>query len=280
MRAISILAMLFLTCIHLFAISIEDAYKKGFITYEIKGTDAGHSGSCISVSIVNNSPTIINLEIETGRVFEPADTFVQNMIVTKRFFTRLNPKQKTTQRLFAMCAESGDASPNESRSFSHGKMAQGLLLSMSKYIEANNMQNSEGQSLIWHVSNGNNVFNECRYSPVMYASLKKYFAAEKSAVFTPCSESSGSDVAPTPRVIRTFHVSFGFSVPQTSAVEISVFDADGNKVKELDVIKSMEPDWYDYESSFTNSGLTKGATYEVRLIINGKPKRVMYIENP
>jgi len=263
-----------------YAISIEEAFKKGWIVYEISGTEAGHSGNCMSLTVVNNSPAIVNLEVETGRVFEAADTFVQNMIVTKRFFTRLNPKQKVSERLYAMCAESGDASPSAERKFGHGKMSAGVLLSMAKYIEQSNMQNSEGQSLIWKAAGGEFVFSECDYLPVQYASLKKYFVADKRVTFTACNEAPAvSAVASPPKVIRTFKGSFGFSVPQVSDVEISVFDANGIKWKQLDVIKKMEPDWYDYEYSFTNEGLVKGATYEIRLLINGKPKRVMYIDN-
>jgi hypothetical protein len=264
-----------------FAISIEEAFKKGLIAYEISGTEAGHSGNCMSLTVVNNSPAIVNLEVETGRVFEAADTFVQNMIVTKRFFTRLNPKQKVSQRLYAMCAESGDATPNELRKFSHGKMADGLLLSMSKYIEQNNMQNDAGQSLVW-LAVGSNTLNisECDYQPAMYASLKKHFALDKNVSFLPCkNEPVPISVATPPKVVRTFKGTFGFSIQQPSDIEISVFDIEGKKVKQLDVVSKMEPDWYNYEYSFNNDGLTKGVTYEVRLIINGKPKRVMYIDN-
>jgi hypothetical protein len=279
MRNLSSTILLLLFSSTLFSIGIEEAYKKGFIQYEMKGTEKGNSGDCIAINITNTSETIVNLEIETGRVFEAEDTNYQNMIVTKRFFARLNPKQKTAQKIYALCAEPSDATPNNSVIFKHGKMATGTLQNMAKFVETKNLQDASGQSLIWSVINNITTYRECDYQPVLYASLKTHFASDKNVSFIKCPTPETTVPITVTRTVRRYKGSFGFSLPQSSDVEISLFDKDGKKVKQLDFKKQMSADWYDYEYEFTDTNLNKGETYELRLIINGRPKRVMYIDN-
>jgi hypothetical protein len=267
-----------------FSISIEEAFKKGLIRYEMKGTEKGNTGDCISIMVENISAGIINLEVETGRVLEASDSAYQNMIVTKRFFVRLNLKQKSQQLLYALCVEQGDGSPNESISFSHGAMSRGTLLSMAKFVEQKNLQNATGQALIWQVVSGSAImFISCNFQPALYASLKSHFAFDKYVKFEACGSSDDSAEkffthTPT-RIVRTYQGTFGFSIAQPADVEISVFDMQDKKVKQLEVMRKMEPDWYNYEYRFTDTGLNKGETYELRLLVNGKVKRVVVIDN-
>ena len=279
MKTLPILFLLGTTIAQTNAVSIDEAYKKGLIQYEINGTSQGNTGACIAIKVTNISSTIINLEVETGRVLEATDSSYQNMIVSKRYFVRLQPKQKTTQNIYALCAEPGDATPNHGVSFSHGSMSTGSLLGMAKYVEANNLQDGKGQSLIWAIINGNTTFYSCEYLPTMYASLKNYFATDKQVKFEDCPVTNNIAHKPVTTTVRRYKGSFGFSLPQDSEVEISLFDEDGNKVKQLDYHKKMEADWYDYEYEFTNANLTKGKTYELKLVINGKPKKVLFIDN-
>jgi hypothetical protein len=279
MKTLPILILLSATIAQTNAVSIDEAYKKGLIQYEINGTSQGNTGACIAINFTNISSTIINLEVETGRILEASDSSYQNMIVSKRYFVRLQPKQKTTQNIYALCAEPGDVTPNNGISFTHGKMATGSLLGMAKYVEANNLQNGTGQSLIWAIINGITTFYSCDYLPNMYASLKNFFATDKQIKFEECTAINNIAHKPVTTTVRRYKGSFGFSLPQDSEVEISLFDEDGNKVKQLDYNKKMEANWYDYEYEFTNANLPKGKTYELKLVINGKPKKVLFIDN-
>lgn len=92
MKILPILFLLGATMAQTCAISIDEAYKKGLIQYEINGTSKGNTGACVAINVTNISNTIINLEVETGRVLESLDSSYQNMIVTKRYFIRLQPK--------------------------------------------------------------------------------------------------------------------------------------------------------------------------------------------
>lgn len=158
-------------------------------------------------------------------------------------------------------------------------MSTGSLLGMAKYVEANNLQDGTGQSLIWAIVNGNTTFYLCDYLPNMYASLKNFFISDKQVKFEDCTASNNTLHTPSTTTVTRYKGSFGFSLPQDSEVEISLFDEAGNKVKQLDYNKKMDADWYDYEYEFTNTNLTKGKTYELKLVINGKPKKVLSIDN-
>lgn len=276
---ITILATLLLLAVTTRAINIEEAFKKGLIKYDITGTTQGNTGACIAVNITNQSSEIVNLEIETGRVLESSDTTYQDMIVTKRYFVRLQPKQKTSQSIYALCSKPDRSTPNANINFAHGKMATGPLLAMAKFVETKQLQNGEGQTLIWSIVRGNDVFYECDYTPQMYTSLKNFFAAERSIKFENCNSVNKPAASSTVRTVRRFKGSFSFSIPQPSDIELSLYDDEGNKVKVLENKKQMEADWYEYDYEFTNTGLTKDKTYELKLLINGKPRKVVYIEN-
>lgn len=261
------------------AINIEDAFKKGLIKYDISGTTEGNTGACIAVNITNQSAEIVNLEIETGRILEASDTNYQNMIVTKRYFVRLQPKQKASQNIYALCSKPNRSSPIPETKFSHGKMATGSLLTMAKFVESKQLQNGEGQTLIWNMVNGNYSLYNCDYTPQMYASLKTFFASDNNIKFENCNTANRTSAGGVVHSIRRFKGSFGFSIPEPSDFELSLFDEDGNKVKVLEDKKQMEPDWYEYDYEFTNTGLTKGKTYQLKMFINGKPRKVIFIEN-
>lgn len=261
-----------------YGIGIEDAFNKGLIQYVISGTSEGNTGACIAVDITNMSSTVVNLEIETGRILEADDSLFQNMIVSKRFFARLQPKQRVSQKMYALCAEPSDATPNTNIKFSHGSMATGVLLGMVKFVEANNLQNSEGQSFIWSIVRGNTTFYDCDYTKAMYASLKTFFSADRTIKFEHCETVNKRPAAENIRTVRRYKGNFSFSLPQPSDIEISIFDDEGNKVKQLEHKKQMEADWYEYDYEFTDANLTKGKSYELKLLINGKPKKVIYID--
>jgi hypothetical protein len=274
-----LITSLLLTFFYTKAINIEDAFKKGLIKYDITGTTDGNTGSCIAVDITNQSTEIVNLEIETGRILEAIDTTYQDMIVTKRYFVRLQPKQKAIQNIYALCSKPDRSSPKPETKFSHGKMATGSLLTMAKFVENKNLQNGEGQTLIWNMVKGNYTLYNCDYTPQMYASLKTFFASDSKVKFENCNTVSRTSAGGTTYSIRRFKGSFGFSIPEPSDFELSLFDEDGNKVKELENKKQMQPDWYEYDYEFTNTGLTKGKTYQLKMLINGKPRKVIFIEN-
>ncbi len=279
MKTLPFIFTFLLFCSIAFCISIEEAYTKGLVEYEIKGTSEGHTGACIAVHLKNISAAPVNLEIETGRILEAADSNYQNMLVTKRFFVRLQPGQKSAQNLYALCAEPSDATPNNYIAFAHGKMSGGVLFSMAKFVEAQNLQNSEGQNLVWEVVKGNLTFSTCDLKPQIFASLKTHFASDKNVKFENCNTQTTNGASPAVQIVKRFSGSFGFSLSQASDVEISLFDSEGNKVKQLVFKKQLFPDYYDYEYQFTTEGLEKNKTYELKLLINGKPKRVQYVSN-
>lgn len=271
--------MLMLVCDAASAVSIEEAFKKGHISYHITGAD-GYYGKCVSIMVENKLSAPIKLEIETGRVLQSLDTNVQDMIVTGSFYAYLYGKQKITQMLYAMCAKQNAIPPDEVNEFSHGAMATGNLLAMAKFIESRKLQDHTGQLLIWKSVKEEVTLSECDYQPALYASLKTAFASNKNVRFTDCSNDPAGSNGSSPRKrIKTYDCTIGFSAPYGSTFEISIFDSNNNKVKQILKQEKRNDQYIEIDYIFTSEGLTEGETYEVRLLVNGKVKQTMAVED-
>lgn len=261
------------------AVSIEEAFKKGHISYHITGAD-GYYGKCVSITVENKLSAPIKLEIETGRVLQSLDTNVQDMIVTGSFYAYLYGKQKITQMLYAMCAKQDAVPPDEANEFSHGAMATGNLLAMAKFIESRKLQDHTGQQLIWKSVKEEVALSECDYQPALYASLKTAFASNKNVRFIDCSNGPAGSNGTSPRKrIKTYNCTIGFTAPYGATIEISLFNSTGRKVKQILKQEKRNDQYIEIDYIFTSEGLTEGETYEVRLLVNGKVKQTMALED-
>jgi hypothetical protein len=159
MKQVIFLHMYLLSCVAMAVevqeMKLEQALRQKQIVFQASGqpTDGhSHYGTCIRVNMKNLTSQSIRVTLENGRLLVPADSQVQNMLITQNTHFDLAPYASVSHLVQAMCAQRFDASPTRNSSFSHGYMAGEKLRSISAFIEQHKLYNSAGQAAVWCVS--------------------------------------------------------------------------------------------------------------------------------
>jgi hypothetical protein len=145
-------------------IEIKSAIDSSLIKIEIEGfygkskfrpvdNTGFYYGQCITITIENETDSIIIVEMPVGSILKCKDTTVQDMIVTKQFAINLYPKNKEGFLIYAMCGEISDAGPSAGIFYDYGGLASEEVVKTAKMIQEKNIQNIIGQHTMWAVRN-------------------------------------------------------------------------------------------------------------------------------
>ncbi len=154
----AMLAVLFChTSIDAQVVDIADAIKKGLLTVTANGS-GGHSGECLELHLKNKSKKSLEVRVPAGQVFEAGDSSLQNLMVAKEENFMVESGASRVGKLFGFCIEASDGSPGEGSAFNLGKLAQGNLLKMAKYLSDNKLhENPSAQYAVWAVTDANRL---------------------------------------------------------------------------------------------------------------------------
>ncbi|MCB0519026.1 MAG: hypothetical protein H6577_00925 [Lewinellaceae bacterium] len=134
------------------AIPLGEALKKGYLSFTATG-NGGHTGESLKLKLVNKSKKQLTVLVAAGQVFEAGDSSLQNLMVAKEEMFMVEAGRTRTANLSGLCIEASDGSPGEGSGFSLGKMAEGNLLKMARYLSDNNLHtNPAAQFAVWAVS--------------------------------------------------------------------------------------------------------------------------------
>lgn len=234
-----------------FAIGIDQALKQKtiqlkIIGYDFKGQNAyvsSHTGPCMHVVIKNISTKATTIDLETGQTFLPEDTDLQPMLVTKSQQFKLNPGGQADEMVYAMCFNDDKASPMPQSTYTLGKLATGPLLEAAKYVEANNLQDYKGQSLVWDAVH-RKCF-ACLFNNTAEKQTDTKAPANSHVVRTVIKEAPFEEHDPyeplkSDTVMKIFSnwyskvdVTFAYTLHDTSKVRIEMVDERGKLIKVL-----------------------------------------------
>ncbi|MCF8245724.1 MAG: hypothetical protein K9J37_13880 [Saprospiraceae bacterium] len=138
-------------------LDIAEAIKKGLITVSAEGK-GGHSGECLKLHLHNKSKKKLEVRVPAGQIFEAGDSSLQNLMVSKEENFLVGEGASRIGKLFGFCIEASDGSPGEGSAFKLGKMAEGNLLKMAKYLNEKNMhEHPSAQYAVWAVSDADRL---------------------------------------------------------------------------------------------------------------------------
>jgi len=174
-------------------ITLNQALESKMINLSITGADKSentssytpsYTGLCIQMSITNMTGKNIKVFLEAGRFLQPDDSTVQRMIVTKNQMISLEKKTSKKTKVYAMCSEMMNHSPDTNTLFSLGKKADGKLLELAQLISKNNFQDNAAQCAIWAMTDNDNVYNICSDNYEETKILRKFVKEAKGPVNT------------------------------------------------------------------------------------------------
>lgn len=133
-------------------LNIAEAVKKGLLSVTAEGA-GGHSGECLQLNLKNKSKKRLEVRVPAGQIFEAGDSSLQNLMVGKEETFFVESGATKLGKLFGFCVEASDGSPGSGSLFKMGKLAEGNLLKMAKYLNDNKLyEHSSAQYAVWAVT--------------------------------------------------------------------------------------------------------------------------------
>lgn len=146
------------------SITLKDAMAKGLVKISIVAADtdtlkpfSSYYGSCLKINLLSSSAKTMTVKIENGYFLQPADSLDQRMIVTKEELITLNPKQKKSVKLFAMCTQMHHSSPDELSKYSLASKSNGPLYDLIQLIDKKSYQSDAAQHAIWVITDSSEI---------------------------------------------------------------------------------------------------------------------------
>jgi hypothetical protein len=250
------------------AIGIDQALKLKMVQVEITGDNfidnttyqSTHSGACMRLTIKNISTKTATVDLETGRIFLPEDVDLQPMLVTKHRQYKINPGGKVDEMVYAMCFNDGKQAPGEKAVYHIGKMATDWLLEAAQYVEKNNLQDYQGQSLVWDATR-NKCFS-CVLQQTVSQPVAEQVPSDSHPVHTVIQEAPFKEHDPyeplkSDTVMKIFNnwynkvdVTFAYTLHDTSKVRIEMVDERGKLIKVLQPDTMQNPGMHKVNEVF------------------------------
>jgi hypothetical protein len=138
-------------------LDLADAVKKGLLAVTAEGA-GGHSGECLQLNLKNKSKKKLEIRVPAGQIFEAGDSSLQNLMVSKEETFFVESGGSRLGKLFGFCVEASDGSPGGGSLFKMGKLAEGNLLKMAKYLSDNKLhQHPSAQYAVWAISDADRL---------------------------------------------------------------------------------------------------------------------------
>ena len=269
------------------AVTLVDAIKQKLVTAEVIGNDAtnkdhyvsAHSGQCMHLILKNISTKTVDILVETGQEFLPDDDGMQPMIVTKHQNFQLLAKAGKDGLTYAMCFNAGKSSPGTKSGYKVGPMATGALLLAAQYVEKNNLQDWQGQGLVWDAV-GRNCFdclfvseaakpNQPRRPSVRWDSAHVYHDREvDGGEYHKLSPDSVANIFKN--WYTKVDVKLTYVLHEPSKISVQLVDEKGKIIKDVIVNEQQQPGSHDVHETLVIDNDWKLKKCKLYLYVNGK----------
>jgi len=169
-------------------------------------------GKCMTMTLKSRADSTLLLSIPAGLMLLCEDTTTQDMIITREWYIQINPGEKKTLQLYAMCSEIHDNMPHKDLTFRIGEMADRNLVSIVTTIEAMFMQNIVGQDAVWAYTDNATEHDVRRYGATDASLALTRTLLDRGGVLTPLNPKAEAEVPPGTQPIPEL---VPYSIPPT-----------------------------------------------------------------
>lgn len=253
-------------------ISISEALKNKMIAIKVKST-SGHTGECLSLRLVNLKNSKLNIIVEAGRMFIPADSNVQNLIVVKRENIELAPNQVKTNKITAVCAQKEDAGPRQDLVFTAGNFGNNEAKKFAEWLDTKAYyNNSNTQNAMWmftdNIAPEFTINSERDKEMLAYVATVKNLNYEKLLKKFTSFNSSNNHTAPAKNKF-TFTSTLKFTLSNPQVLKVVLCDKNHTVVKQCLAGDTLAVGPNSKRIEITNDDLENGKYY-LKVFIDGK----------
>lgn len=214
-------------------IKLNEALLSNKISCTIKGSsESTHYYEPIQIEINNLSNTTVNIAIETGDLFIPTDTSLQNIVVTENAPIVLLPKATKKLNIKGMCIERGDASGSKTSIYNFMPSNNDTLKKLSDFIAKNKYYSSAAQFAVWTLINNDDINGIISADTTEENNLKQILANLTGKTYTIKQKNSyKTNYYAPPREKVSGMFEYNFIEPKD--IQIAMFNKNGILVREL-----------------------------------------------
>ena len=203
-------------------VSLRQALTKKMVSI-VAMAKGGYLGKVLNIKISNRMPFALDISVDPGLIFRPADTNYQNLVAVGEEKVEIGSKANAEIQLQTFCGKSHARGPKEGLNYTFWKQGDAPMIKVSQYIKQHNLFNYTGQHAIWSLTNGHsltNIYDQTEESkklalfvasatgkkaPTFYTKTK---LSEKpgAVVYSPEIEKYYVDLEWQPRSARNLHV--------------------------------------------------------------------------
>lgn len=261
------------------AIPIGEAIKKGYLSLSASG-NGGHSGECLSLKLENKTRKKLDVTVPAGQIFEAGDSSLQNLMVAKEEVFAIEPGRSRITKLFGFCVEAGDGSPGEGSKYSLGKMADGHLLKVARYLSENNLhQHPSAQFAVWAVSNGERLegIGDAGLTQFVADLLGKPMPEYHIQYQQPPSDRLLPGQPANWREAMAMNGLFYYTLERDQQVNFGLYNENGELVHTLFKNRVQKRGYHKFRFEFEIKGLPKGK-YFARMTSQGQTLKELAVE--
>lgn len=259
---------------HSQVISLSSAIANKWVSISLKATGAlegintnSHVGKCVSYQMRNISGKPLNLNLEAGFMFQPADTTIQPLLFTDNSNWALKAGAVAAGYLNAMCAALHKGSPQKDRAYSLGKLTSGVMKKFAQLVSKKQYQNNDAQEVLWAITDKKDLYGTFQNKSQMNSELLNFVKTEMK--IDPSRK--GQYFIPKKEIKKTVsvRVSESFITDDSGVFQIKIMDAAGNIKLQQNLQNQKQPGEVNYTFWISNSDLPLGK-YKVKYYINNK----------
>jgi len=254
------------------SLSLPEALNSKHISVQAEYVDgAPHYKYPLSVQLENLQNTPLQVDIKSGHVFLADNSQLQDMIVTEDRPVVLQPREKKTLTLAAMCISPSKGSGYKGTTYRFSNDVDPSLSQLASYVGNRKMQTSEAQQALWVIVNKQPL--SCIYGPdtILSLELQKQVAAIRKEKIPEKLQVSNSYQYNYYYGELKIELSgyFDYDISKARNMEIAMFNEGGVLVRELmrKQVSTAGKHRFDYKF---DASVYEDDVYYVKLIMDDR----------
>ena len=243
--------------------------EKLISTNFIGNENSPHYHAPILAELKNISSGPLAVEIPSGTVFKAGIDEYQNIVVTKTELISLKPDEEREILLTGMCIENGDDGPGSHVSYFIEQIQNEELQKLVKFIEANDLQNFEGQMAVWNLTDELPDSKIIGYDNQAAEQLRNFLNDESQQGNTSQHTLDSLWQVRNTHMMLKLSGKFTFKLAREHHVKIAMFNERNIVIRELMADQNYHPGQHEFEYTFDASIHPKEA-YNIKLLLDGE----------
>jgi hypothetical protein len=270
MKRILFLAACLLAVLPSFAntvlMTLSEAIKVNMVQASGTATGMSYRSRALRLKVVNKSGSIIQLKINQGAIFNPADPAYQPLVCAGEEMITIQPFKDGQLDVQTFCADAPKNAPQPNMAYSYSRAGSDTLVKLLQYIKKNFMFDDLGQDAVWVLTNNHaleTVYDGTRemqseklldYLSMITGKPKPSYFVSNTVSLTP------GQPAYTAKPLK-IHAKFEQVLTETRKLTLGVFDQSGKMVQEVFRDRPYGKAGHRFTVTFESSNVPAGKYY-------------------